>query len=176
MGFHGIADCPEGPQTPCRCHDSVDCNRDDGHHSPPGRSIVSHHRNNGPVDLSKFHTYVPSRGTWSIGGQRTVTQPPPQMSMQAPSSQLINSTWPNSTTASTSANQPGAASSENNAPIKPTRLSRSTLDVDAPESLPKSEDTKDGRSNSDAERIEYERKHAVLLEKVRATGFPLNPQ
>jgi hypothetical protein len=129
--------------------------------------MVSYYQNNGPVDLSRFHTFVPSRGTWSIGGQRSVTEASPQILIQAPSNQSTTSGRPNAATASTSTNQPGPVLPENKAPIRSRQLDQSAPDVDLLNSLSKIEDAKDGRSKSNAEITKYERNHAPLLDSQR---------
>lgn len=183
MGFHGyghtsciigecsISDCPDGSQTHYHRPDSTSYSHG-RHHLHQNRTIVPRHRNDGPVDLSQYCTPT-DRGTWSIGGQRSVSQAAPQLHIQSSSSLHITKEQAALGLAFSSTTQPRATFGGDKAPVEQARFSQSNPNVDIPNFSSESEDAKDDRSNSDSERTELEKKAAALLNMVRATAFPL---
>lgn len=159
VGDHSMADSCEGTQAPSCNQDQTNCTYD-GQTFYPDYISVSHQGRKGPVDFSKFYTYVPSRGTWSIGGRREASRAQPQMQTQAISSQTPISSQPTTTVISTAVNQPGATLAENKAPLKWTQLGQATPDIDTRGSSPE----------SDGDIVDYGRRHAALIDESRAAS------
>jgi len=183
MGFHGyghtsciigecsIADCPEGPQTHYHGPDSTPCSHG-CHYLHQNRTAVPRHRNDGPVDLSQYCTPT-GRGTWSIGGQRRVTQAALHLHVQSSSSRHKPEDQAALVPAFSSTTQARSTFGGDNGPVEQARFCQSTPNVDIPKVASESEDAKDDRGSIDNERAEPEKKAAALLNVVRATASPL---
>ena len=167
MPFHGyglaycnlascpILDCPDDHDTPLQQSYKWSLPRAVGPAS------------NSPVDLSKYCTGT-TRGTWSVGGGRTTTKPQPQVQVQ-------NSTGQHGVTFSSQHSPPSEAftsKAENMCPVAQTQSIRSAA-AEISNGLTDTAAENLNTEREEIERIKYEKRQVALLEKVRATGFPL---
>lgn len=167
MPFHGygLAYCNRASCPVLDCPDDHDTPLHDSSNQPLPRSVG--HTSNKPVDLSK-HCTGTDCGTWSVGGGKTTSKPQPCVQTQSSTSQqgaALSSDLPPPYEAI-------ASKAENMYAVAQTQ----SVPSGAVGTSKDSKDTVTGQSETEREeieRIEYEKRQAALLKKVRASGFPL---